>query len=129
MEPLVLASVAFIQTWTATVRTVGIPGIEEHASLIEDYNLSIQVLEHCAGIVKSKGEDLVTPVLAKAFQRCTQIGEYLAYRQERLRGPGTRKRISFLLAPWDKLQAKNKEFSDKVRLVHELTQEFVTSAF
>lgn len=83
----------------------------------------MDVLEKSIGFVQSVPESAWTKTIFLAADQCARLGSELAYRQEKLDGSrSTRRRIAFVLAPWDKLRAMYADFRNSVDLMHTLTQ-------
>lgn len=124
---VISAIIPLIQVWQAALGAGIVPTGKEHADLLNNYSFSMKILEDCVTDIKNAGEELVTPTIHAAALHCMRLGEELAYRQEKFIGPKGRKRIAYVLAPWDQLKSQYRDFRESVRMVHDLTQEYDNS--
>jgi hypothetical protein len=116
------ALLSIIQNFNYAFLADGGAGVAEHHRLLSEYSVHMRILNHCIGIIQScrKG-DLLETVLEVAKQ-CAEIGQELAYRNEKVAGKNGRKRIVYALASFDKLLALHKDFKSYVSWLHQLVQ-------
>jgi len=110
---------------SSAFNNVPIPGDKEHALLVQDYTLSMRILEDCAAIAKAVPDGEVPKVMEEATVQCINLAEEVVVRQEKW---STRKgalRQVTGLASWEKLERLNNAFRHRVLTLHTICQRHV----
>jgi len=81
---LVLGLVRVISAFNSLSSTSAvIPGGKEHASLLQDYTLSMRILEDCAAMTRTVPDGEVPSVMEEATHQCISLAEEVVVRQEK----------------------------------------------
>jgi hypothetical protein len=121
MDPLSVTTsiIGLVQNFNYAFLAIGGTFPEEHRRMIREYSINIRVLEFCSGVIQTAHEGPLLETILEVARQCTVIGQELAYKTT---GKGVRKRIAYVLAPWQRLLALYNDFTTSVSLLHELVQ-------
>ncbi|KAF1955573.1 hypothetical protein CC80DRAFT_505450 [Byssothecium circinans] len=75
--------IGLVRVVSAFNSLAGIPGGKEHASLLQDYTLSMRILEDCAAITKTVPDGEIPRVMEEATHQCISLAEEVVVRQEK----------------------------------------------
>ncbi|KAL1599490.1 hypothetical protein SLS60_007293 [Paraconiothyrium brasiliense] len=121
---LVLGLVRVVASFNSLVGAPVIPGGKEHASLLQDYTLSMQILEDCAAMTKTVPDGDVPGVMIEATHQCISLAEQVVVRQQKWSEKGVLRQVTGL-ASWEKLEKMNKAFRDRVLILQASSQSFL----
>lgn len=95
---------------------------DEQVRMLRVYSMNTRVLQYCSGVIQTAYEGPLLETILSVAKECAVIGEKLAYRTDKLTGKNGKRRIAYVLAPFQNLEALCNEFTSYVSLLHSLVQ-------
>jgi hypothetical protein len=95
--------------------------VKEHHQFLHQVSTHVDILEHCASVIQNAPESKLLDAVREAANRCAELGAHLSWIDRALER-SSKKRLSFVLAPWQQFEALSKDFIASVSSLHGLVQ-------